>query len=366
MTKNDLSKIVFEKALDLQFLSIDEGLYLYQHAPLAELMQLGANLRQIHVPGKTVSWQIDRNVNYTNVCFSQCKFCNFCRKSKSNDAYITSDEEYDEKIRELFALGGNQLLLQGGMHPELGLKFYTELFRRLKKRYPDLKLHALGPPEIHYISQKECISYGSTLKALVEAGLDSLPGAGAEILSDRVRNIVSPAKCNSEHWLKIMHEAHAMNLPTSATMMFGHVETTRERIEHLVHIRNLQAQKPEGSYGFLAFIPWTFQSAGTALERKMNINNRITTQDYIRMIAISRIMLPNITNIQASWLTTGIEAGLLALYAGANDLGSVMIEENVVSAAGANNKMDAAGMQKVIRKAGFKPRLRNQKYVHYE
>ena len=358
----DLPNKIYHKALDLQFLSIDEGLYLYQHAPLAELMQLGANLRQIHVPGNTVSWQIDRNVNYTNVCFSQCKFCNFCRKPSCADAYITSDEEYDEKIRELFALGGNQLLLQGGMHPKLGLKFYTDLFSRLKKRYPDLKLHALGPPEIHYISQKERISYDAVLKALVEAGLDSLPGAGAEILSDRVRKIVSPAKCNTEQWLKVMLEAHAMNLPTSATMMFGHVETARERIEHLVHIRNLQAQKTEGAYGFLAFIPWTFQSAGTALERKMNISNRIATQDYLRMIAISRIMLPNIPNIQASWLTVGIQAGLLALYAGANDLGSVMIEENVVSTAGANNKMDATGMKEAIRKAGFTPRLRNQKY----
>ena len=354
--------IIYQKALDLQFLSVDEGLYLYQRAPLAVLMHLGANLRQKHVPGNTVSWQIDRNVNYTNVCVSQCKFCNFCCKSGSNESYITSDKEYDEKISELFALGGNQLLLQGGMHPELDLKFYTELFRRLKKRYPNLKLHALGPPEIHYISEKESLSYTTVLKALVEAGLDSLPGAGAEILSDRVRQIVSPEKCNTQQWLKVMLEAHAMNLPTSATMMFGHVETAKERIEHLVHIRNIQAQKPEGAYGFIAFIPWIFKSEGTLLAGQMNIRSSVGSQEYLRMVAVSRAMLPNITNIQASWLTVGIDAGMLALYAGANDLGSVMIEENVVSAAGAKHKMDAAGMQEAIRKAGFTPRLRNQKY----
>lgn len=353
---------LYHKALDLQFLSPDEGLYLYQHAPLSELMQLGFRLRQIHIPGNTVSWQIDRNVNYTNVCVSHCRFCNFCRTRNSADACITTDEEYDVKIKELFDVGGDQLLLQGGMHPDLDLQFYDDLFRKLKKQYPVLKLHALGPPEVHYIATKEGMSYRETLEALVDAGLDSLPGAGAEILSDRVRKIVSPAKCNTQQWLDVMREAHAMNLPTSATMMFGHVETERERIEHLVHICNLQAQKPEGTYGFLAFIPWPFQSAETVLERKMNIRNSIRTQDYLRMIAISRVMLPNIANIQASWLTVGTPAGLLALYAGANDLGSVMIEENVVSAAGARHKMDVTGMPEAIRKAGFTPILRNQKY----
>ena len=350
------------KALDLQFLSVDEGLCLYRHAPLSELMHLGACLRQIHAPGDVVSWQIDRNVNYTNVCVSQCRFCNFCCKPGSANAYITSDKEYDDKIKELFALGGEQLLLQGGMHPEHGLLFYTNLFRRLKNRFPSLKLHALGPPEVHFIAQKEGLTCRETLEALVAAGLDSLPGAGAEILSDRVRKIVSPAKCNSQQWIDVMRQAHEMNLPTSATMMFGHVETDRERIEHLALIRSLQAQKKEGAHGFFAFIPWIFQSKGTPLEKKMNIRNKTGTYEYIRMVAISRIMLPNIKNIQASWLTAGIEAGLLALYAGANDLGSIMIEENVVAAAGAKNKMDAEGMKKAIRKAGFTPILRNQKY----
>ena len=316
---------LYRQALDLQFLSVDEGLYLYQHAPLAELMQLGSELRQIHVPGNTVTWQIDRNVNYTNVCIAHCRFCNFCRTRNSSDAYMITDDEYDVKIRELFYIGGNQLLLQGGMHPDLGLAYYTGLFRRLKNRYPTLKLHALGPPEVHYIAEKEGLTYRATLQALIEAGLDSLPGAGAEILSDRVRKIVSPAKCNTQQWLDVMREAHALNLPTSATMMFGHVETERERIEHLALIRDLQTQKPDGAYGFTAFITWAFQSAGTALERKSKFKPSIHTQDYLRMIAISRAMLPNITNIQASWLTMGIQTGSLALYAGANELGSIMI-----------------------------------------
>ena len=353
---------LYRQALDLQFLSVDEGLYLYQHAPLAELMQLGSQLRQIHVPGNTASWQIDRNVNYTNVCIAQCRFCNFCRTRNSIDAYMITDDEFDVKIRELFDIGGNQLLLQGGMHPDLGLTYYTALFRRLKNRYPSLKLHALGPPEVHYIAGKEGLSYRETLQTLVEAGLDSLPGAGAEILSDRVRKIISPAKCSTRQWLDVMHEAHALNLPTSATMMFGHVETEHERIEHLIHIRDLQTQKPKGAYGFLAFISWPFQSAGTTLEYKMNIRSHIHTQDYLRMVAVSRVMLPNITHIQASWLTVGVQAGLLALYAGADDLGSVMMEENVVSAAGATHKMDMTGMQEAIRKAGFTSVLRNQKY----
>ncbi len=353
---------LYRKALALEFLSVDEGLYLYEHAPLSELMQLGFDLRKIHVPGNTVSWQIDRNINYTNVCISHCRFCNFCRTCNSEDAYITTAGEYDAKIKELFDMGGNQLLLQGGMHPDIGLKFYTDLFRGLKSRHRGLKLHALGPPEIYYLARKEGMSYRKTLEALVEAGLDSFPGAGAEILSDRVRKIVSPAKCNTQQWLDVMHEAHLMNLATSATMMFGHVETKEERIEHLVHIRDLQASKPEGAYGFLAFIPWPFQSTGTKLEQKMNIHNCINTQDYLRIIAISRVMLPNIRNIQASWLTVGIPAGLLALYAGANDLGSVMIEENVVSAAGTYHTMSVSGMQEAIKKAGFIPRRRNQKY----
>ncbi len=353
---------LYQKALNLEFLSIEEGLYIYRHAPLPELMELGCALRRIHVPGNTVSWQIDRTVNYTNVCISHCLFCNFCSTLKSSKAYITSDIEYDQKIKELFEKGGNQLLLQGGMHPHATLQWYVDLFCGLKSRYPRLKLHALGPPEVYHIAKKEKLSYREVLEHLIDAGLDSFPGAGAEILSDRVRDLISPVKCNTQQWLDVMHEAHCLNLPTSATMMFGHIETDEERITHLVHIRELQSQKPEDTYGFLAFIPWPFQSKGTQLERKFDIVSHADTQEYLRMIAISRLMLPNVANIQSSWLTVGVPAGLLALYAGANDLGSVMIEENVVSAAGASHSLDIESMQDAIRKAGFISRRRNQKY----
>jgi len=240
--------------------------------------------------------------------------------------------------------------------------FYTDLFKELKNLYPELKLHALGPPEIVYLSKKERLSFNEVLKHLIEAGLDSLPGAGAEILSDRVRNFVSPAKATSEEWLGVMEEAHKLNLPTSATMMYGHVETIAERIEHLLLLRDLQAKKPEGNFGFITFIPWPFQDEGTVLLDRYGVSSKYNGPDYIRMIAISRIILNNIKNIQASILTVGKETGMLSLHSGANDLGSIMIEENVVSAAGANNRFDAGDMQSIIKQAGFIPGKRNQKY----
>jgi cyclic dehypoxanthinyl futalosine synthase len=248
------------------------------------------------------------------------------------------------------------------MNPELGISFYLDLFRNLKKLYPSLKLHALGPPEIVHLAKKERLSYKEVLSHLIDAGLDSLPGAGAEILSDRVRRIVSPAKATSEEWLEVMKNAHRLNLPTSATMMFGHIETTRERIEHLIRIRDLQAEKPEGNFGFITFIPWAFQDEGTVLLTKQGVKSSYNGPDYIRMIAISRMLLNNIKNIQASILTVGKEIGMLSLHSGANDLGSIMIEENVVSAAGANNRFNANEMQSIIKEAGFVPGRRNQKY----
>jgi cyclic dehypoxanthinyl futalosine synthase len=353
---------LYEKALQLIPLSTEEGLALYTAAPVEELMFLANKLRQLHNPGNLVGWMIDRNVNITNICFSQCIFCNFCRTKGSQDAYVTTLNDYKSKIDELYSLGGNQLLLQGGMNPELDLKFYIDLFRSLKELYPSLKLHALGPPEIVYLAKKEKLSYTEVLSSLIDAGLDSLPGAGAEILSDRVRRIVSPAKATSEQWLGVMREAHKLNLPTSATMMFGHVETIRERIEHLVMIRDLQAEKPEDHYGFITFIPWPFQDKGTVLLEKHKVRSNYSGPDYIRMIAISRIILNNIRNIQASILTVGKQIGMLSLHSGANDLGSIMIEENVVSAAGANNRFNANEMQSIIKEAGFIPGRRNQKY----
>jgi len=353
---------LYEKALRLIPMNIEEGVMLYNNAPVEELMFVANKLRQLHNPGNTVGWMIDRNVNITNICFSQCSFCNFCRKKGSSDAYITSTEEYISKIDELFSLGGDQLLLQGGMNPELGLNFYIGLFKNLKRLYPSLKLHALGPPEIAYLAKKEGLSYSQVLSDLTEAGLDSLPGAGAEILSDRVRRIVSPAKATTEEWLGVMREAHKLNLPTSATMMFGHVETVSERIEHLIRIRDLQAEKYDNHFGFITFIPWPFQDEGTVLLKRHGVKSSYNGPDYLRTIAISRILLNNIKNIQASILTVGREIGMMSLHAGANDLGSIMIEENVVSAAGASNRFNANEMQSIIKEAGFVPGRRNQKY----
>ena len=355
-------KELYKKALELVPLNVDEGVELFTDAPLEELMFVANNLRQQHNRGNMVGWMIDRNVNLTNICFSQCTFCNFCRKKKSEDAYVTSTDEYISKIDELYSLGGDQLLLQGGMNPDLGISFYIDLFSRLKRLYPTLKLHALGPPEVVYLAKKEQLTFSEVLSALINAGLDSLPGAGAEILSDRVRSFLSPAKSTSAEWLEVMREAHRLNLPTSATMMYGHIETVRERIGHLVKIRDLQSAKPENHYGFITFIPWPFQDEGTVLLTKHGIKSSYNGPDYLRMISISRIILNNIKNIQSSILTVGKEIGMLSLHAGANDLGSIMIEENVVSAAGSTNRFNAEEMQSIIREAGFIPGRRNQKY----
>lgn len=356
---------LYDRALRLESLNADQGAFLYANAPIEELIFVANELRQLQVPGKNVGWMIDRNVNITNVCFSQCRFCNFCRKKGDTDAYVTPISEYTGKIDELYALGGDQLLLQGGMNPDLGLDFYIGLFKKLKELYPTLKLHALGPPEIVFLAEKEKMSFRDVLTKLIDAGLDSLPGAGAEILSDRVRKIVSPAKASSAEWLDVMRTAHCLNLPTSATMMYGHVETRRERIEHLVSLRDLQEQRPEGTYGFIAFIPWPFQDEGTILRERHGIRNSYSSSDYIRLIAISRIMLNNIRNIQASVLTVGKDTGMISLHAGANDLGSIMIEENVVSSAGGGNRFSAEELQSIIKEAGFVPVRRNQKYEIY-
>lgn len=354
--------VLYRKALDFEFLSVEEGIYLFENAPLTELMQIANELRKIQVPHGKVTWQIDRNVNTTNVCVANCKFCNFYRIPGHAEAYITEMPVYRKKIEETLRFGGDQLLLQGGHHPDLGLDFYTNLFRKLKQEYPSLKLHALGPPEVAHITKLSKLSHHEVLKALQEAGLDSLPGAGAEILVDRVRRLISKGKCGADEWLTIMHEAHKLNITTSATMMFGHVETIEERFIHLVRIREIQAKKPEHAKGFLAFIPWTFQDVDTLLTRIRGVHNLTTPEEYIRMIAMSRIMLPNIKNIQASWLTVGKQTAQICLQAGANDFGSIMIEENVVSAAGAPHRFTYKTMQDAIKEAGFEPQLRNQQY----
>lgn len=353
---------LLHKALQFDFLTVEEGVYLYHYASLTELMFAANELRMQQVPHGKVTWQIDRNVNTTNVCIANCKFCNFYRIPGHAEAYITDMPAYRRKIEETFKYGGDQLLLQGGHHPQLGLDFYTKTFRQIKQEYPNLKLHALGPPEVAHITKLERSTHKEVLTALKEAGMDSLPGAGAEILVDRVRRLISKGKCGADEWLSIMHEAHNLDITTSATMMFGHVETIEERFIHLVRIRDIQAIKPSSAKGFLAFIPWTFQDVDTLLARIRGVQNLTTPEEYIRMIALSRIMLPNIKNIQASWLTVGKQTAQLCLHSGANDFGSIMIEENVVSAAGAPYRFTYKTIQNAISEAGFQPQLRNQQY----
>jgi len=353
---------LYRKALRFEFLTVEEGMFLFENAALTELMFVADELRKKQVPHGKVTWQIDRNVNTTNVCIANCKFCNFYRIPGHAEAYITDIETYITKIEETIKYGGDQLLLQGGHHPELGLSFYVNLFKELKSLYPNIKLHTLGPPEVAHITKLEKSTHREVLMALKEAGMDSLPGAGAEILTDRVRRLISKGKCGAQEWLDIMHEAHKLNITTSATMMFGHVETLQERFEHLVKIREVQSRKPAEAKGFLAFIPWTFQDVDTLLAKIRGVHNLTTAEEYIRMIAISRIMLPNILNIQASWLTVGKQVAQLCLNGGANDFGSIMIEENVVSAAGAPHRFTSTTIQTAIKEAGFEPQLRNQQY----
>ena len=353
---------LLDKALALDWLSAEDGVFLFENASTAELMQVADTLRYQKVPEKTVTWIIDRNSNTTNVCIANCKFCNFFRRPGHEESYITDIESYKQKIEETFAYGGEQLLLQGGHHPDLGLDYYCGLFSELKSLYPNLKLHALGPPEIAHVAKLEGKSHTEVLKALKESGLDSLPGAGAEILDDRVRRLISKGKCGGQEWLDVMRAAHQLDITTSATMMFGHIETNLERMEHLAAIRQVQSEKPEHAKGFLAFIPWPFMDEDTILKKIKRARNNCTGDEYVRMIAMSRIMLPNVVNIQASWLTVGKKVAQVCLHSGANDFGSIMIEENVVSAAGAAFRFTADGIQQAIKDAGFRPQLRNQQY----
>lgn len=356
--------LLLQKAVAREFLTAEEGVFLFENAPTAALMLVGNALRQYHVPNNVVTWIIDRNSNTTNVCIANCKFCNFYRRPGHEEAYVTSLDEYRVKIQETFELGGEQLLLQGGHHPDLGLEYYTRLFKDLKQMFPNLNLHALGPPEVAHITKLEKSTHYEVLKALKEAGLDSLPGAGAEILDDRVRRLISKGKCGADEWLDVMRAAHKLDITTSATMMFGHIETNLERMQHYVKLRQVQSEKPQHAKGFLAFIPWPFMDEDTILKKLKRARNTCTGDEYVRMIAMSRIMLPNVVNVQASWLTVGKKIAQISLHAGANDFGSIMIEENVVSAAGAAFRFTADGIQKAIEEAGFVPQLRNQQYEY--
>ena len=358
MTLNTL----YTKALSLSNLTIDEGVRLFNETPPSQLFSLAQKIRFAKIPEKRVSWQIDRNINYTNVCISGCLFCNFhCKLSDKERSYTINSQELEEKIKHLRQLGGDQILLQGGLHPHYDISYYEKLLKTIKSIDPSIKLNAFGPPEISHIARLSSLTIEETLTRLIDAGLNTLPGAGAEILTDRVRKQLSPGKPTTSQWLEVMEIAHKMGLGTTATMVYGHIETIEERVDHLIKIRDLQSKRPKESPGFRAFICWPMQTEGTKLVERYE-TREISIVEHLKMVAISRIVLNNIAHIQASWLTTGRETGMLALHSGADDMGSIMIEENVVSSAGAEHKLDSAEMVNTIKEAGFEPWLRDQDY----
>jgi cyclic dehypoxanthinyl futalosine synthase len=333
----------------------EEALALYRGAPTHLLGQLADGIRARRHPQRVVTYIIDRNVNYTNICVARCNFCAFYRTVGSSDGYVLGFEEIFRKIDETIAVGGNQLLLQGGHNPDLPLAWYEDLFRAIKARYPEFKLHALSPPEVLHISRLGQIPVPTVIERLVSAGLDSVPGGGAEMLVDRVRRLLNCySKASTDEWLGVMREAHRAGLRTTATMMYGTVETDEERIEHLMRLRALQDE----TGGFTAFITWSYQPDHTE-----HGGFEATGVDYLRTLALSRIVLDNFDNLQASWVTQGGKVGQLSLAFGANDMGSVMIEENVVRAAGASYCMDEVEIVVNIEDAGFTAKRRN---MHYE
>ena len=332
----------------------DEARALYIHAPTHVLGRLADDIRARKHPHRTVTYIIDRNVNYTNVCVAKCNFCAFYRDVGSTDGYVLGFDEIFRKIDETIEVGGVQLLLQGGHNPDLPLTWYEDLFRAIKQRYPDFKLHALSPPEVIHLSRLSHISVPEVIERLIAAGLDSIPGGGAEILVDRVRKLLHCyGKATADEWLDVMRHAHRHGLRTTATMMYGTVETIDERIEHMMRLRDLQDE----TRGFTAFITWSFQPEHTELG-----GTEATGVDYLRTLAVARIVLDNFDNLQASWVTQGGKVGQLSLAYGANDMGSVMIEENVVRAAGAAYCMDEIEIVRNVEDAGFIPKRRNMHY----
>ncbi len=334
-------------------LTREEGVALLRDADLLELGLLADGVRQRLHPASVVTYIIDRNINYTNVCNAQCAFCAFYRDLPSAEGYLLTKAQLAQKIEETLALGGTQILLQGGLHPDLGIEYYEELFRWIKGHYP-IWIHGLSPAEVQHIVKVSKLPLDETLRRLMAAGLDSIPGGGAEILVDRVRRILGIAKGTTAEWLEVMETAHRLGMKTTATMMFGHVETLEERVEHLLHLRELQ----DRTGGFTAFIGWTFQPENTALA-----GEELTSFQYLRTLAVARLMLDNFPSVQASWVTQGPKIGQISLRFGANDFGSLMIEENVVSAAGAHFRLTEAQIARNIQDAGFIPKRRT---MHYE
>ena len=350
---------VMKKVWEGQRMNAAETAQLYQ-LPLEVLGSLAHRRRELAKAeaydgrgNEIITYNVDRNINYTNVCNVYCKFCAFYRTAKDEDAYVITKEELDQKIKETVALGGNQILMQGGHHPSLTLDWYLDMLSHIKKEFPQVNIHAFSPSEFIHFQKVFDLPMEDLLRQFKEAGLGSIPGGGGEILVDRVRQRIAPLKAMSDEWLGVMDVAHRMGLNSSATMMFGHVETLEDRIEHLERVRAQQ----DATGGFTAFIAWTFQPENTRLKAKT-----VGAHEYLRMQALSRIYLDNIPNIQSSWVTQGLEVGQVALTYGANDLGSIMIEENVVSKAGTTFQMTVEDMHRLIQDLGYEPRQRNNWY----
>ncbi len=336
-----------------------EALSLLREADLLALGEMADRIRKELHPSKVVTFVVDRNINYTNVCINKCRFCAFYRNVGSPDAYLLTTDQIFGKIDETIALGGTQILLQGGLHPRLGIDYYIDLLSSIKKNY-SITIHGFSPPEIAYLADRHDLTIRETIRLLKDAGLDSIPGGGAEILSDRVREILSPLKIKTAVWLKVMEEAHRLGMRTTATMMFGSVERAEDIVAHLDHIRKLQ----DRTGGFTAFIPWSFQPGNTALARSSRFKVRSTTTavEYLRVLALSRIYLDNVVNVQASWVTQGLKLAQVALRFGANDFGSTMIEENVVASAGVSYSVSKDDIINAVRGAGFEPAQRDTQY----
>lgn len=335
-------------------ISSAEALHLLESAPLHTLGQMANQVRFRHNPESDVTYIIDRNINYTNVCNVFCKFCAFYRTEKHDDHYVLTFDQISEKIEEAKALGATRILLQGGHHEKLDIGFYERMFRHIKCNH-EIRNHALGPAEVQHIAEVSDISVPETVERLIDAGLDSMPGGGAEILTEATRKRISPRKCNADDWMHVMEECHKHELPTTATMMLGVGEALAERIEHLERVRNLQDQ----TSGFTSFIPWTFQPGNTALESKIAETD---SWDYLRTLAVARIYLDNVKHVQLSYVTQGPQIAQMSLFYGADDFGSTMIEENVVSAAGTDHLMSEEELRRLISSAGFTPQLRDDSY----
>ena len=348
---------ILDQTLAGERLSLRDCTTLLESYDVAAIGAAADEIRQRRHPDNIVTYIIDRNINYTNVCNVVCTFCAFYRRPGAPDTYVRTLDEICEKIDETIALGGTGVLMQGGLHPDFGIEWYEDLLRNLSAKYPGFQLHCFSPPEIHNIHLISGLDYVSVMQRLKDAGLYSLPGGGAEILDDEVRKRVA-TKCTTEEWLAVMQAVHNVGLKSSATMMFGIGDRVEHRVRHLQRIRDLQDE----TGGFFAFIPWTFQRENTALGRR--IKTEPTGIDYLKMLSVSRLFMDNIDNIQSSWLTQGLRLGQIALRCGANDMGSIMIEENVVSAAGAHNRASEETLRYLITEAGFIPQQRDILYRH--